>query len=82
MRIRLLAFARLRELLGWSEREIDFPAAARAADVWSELEAQCGALAPLRGSTRLAVNGAVVSQWDRVLQAGDEVALLPPSSGG
>lgn len=82
MRVRLLAFARLRELLGWSEREVELPAAARADDVWRELETQCGDLAPLRHSTRLAVNGAVVPHWDRVLQAGDEVALLPPSSGG
>ena len=82
MRLRLLAFARLRELLGWSEREIDVPENARAEDVWSELVAECAALAPLRGSTRVALNGAVLARWDGALAAGDELALLPPSSGG
>lgn len=82
MRLRLLAFARLRELLGWSEREIDVAEDARAEDVWSGLVAECGALASLRGSTRVAVNGSVVPHWDGALKPGDEVALLPPSSGG
>jgi len=82
VRLRLLAFARLRELLGWSEREIDVAEHARAADVWSELVAECGALASLRDSTRVAVNGSIVARWDGALKPGDEVALLPPSSGG
>lgn len=82
MRLRLLAFARLRELLGWSEREIDVAADARAEDVWSGLVAECAALAPLRDSTRVAVNGSVAARWDGALKPDDEIALLPPSSGG
>ena len=82
MRLRLLAFARLRELLGWSEREIDVAENARAEDVWSALVAECAGLAALRDSTRVAVNGSVAARWNAELQAGDEVALLPPSSGG
>lgn len=82
MRVRLLAFARLREALGWNEREIDAPDGASVDDVWSTLERECSPLAPLRASTRAAKNGAIVRDWRDSLQSGDEVAFLPPSSGG
>lgn len=82
MRVRLLAFARLRELLGWNEREMDAPDGASVDDLWRTLERDCEPLASLRASTRAAKNGAIVREWNDALQSGDEIAFLPPSSGG
>lgn len=82
MRVRMLAFARLRELLGWNEREIDAPDGTSVNDLWTTLERECPPLAALRSSTRAAANGSVLRDWQTAVRAGDEVAFLPPSSGG
>jgi molybdopterin converting factor small subunit len=82
MRVRLLAFARLRELLGWSEREYDAPDGASLDDLWQSLARECTPLAALRPSTRVAMNGALVRDWHTSVNGGDEIAFLPPSSGG
>ena len=81
MRITLLAFGMLRELLGKSTAPLDLPAGATVSDV---LE-RCRALAPgkdgLWSSVAVAVNQEYVRAGHR-LEDGDEVALLPPVSGG
>ena len=81
--IKLLAFAVAREAVGAGEQtfplEPPVPVTARAL-----LDRLCDAfppLAPHRGSLRLAVNGAY-AEWDQEVVAGDEVALIPPVSGG
>lgn len=81
MTIRVLAFARLREILGVSERSLDLPEGARVDDAWTALERTHRALAGERGSTRAARNGRVVG-FDEKLCNGDELALLPPVGGG
>lgn len=81
MRVRVLAFARLRELLGGSVREVEMPAGAVAGDVWTHLERACPQLHTLKSSTRLARAGRVVLS-DEPLYEGDEIALLPPVGGG
>jgi molybdopterin synthase catalytic subunit/molybdopterin converting factor small subunit len=66
-------FAGLREQAGWSTREVD---AATVADVWPALglgEEPAGLL--------YAVNREY-AQRERELRDGDEVALIPPVSGG
>jgi molybdopterin synthase catalytic subunit len=63
----------LRERAGWSEREVD---AATVADVWSALE-----LGDEPAGLLYAVNRAYAER-DQPLTAGDEVALIPPVSGG
>lgn len=77
MRVRLRAFAQLRELLG-DAREIELPAGAQARDVWSLLPEAARAHEP---NTRIARNGVVVPA-DARLNDGDDIALLPPVSGG
>jgi len=81
MRVTLLAFGMLRELLGKATAPLDLPAGATVGDV---LE-RCRALAPekdgLWASVAVAVNQEYVRAGHR-LNDGDEVALLPPVSGG
>jgi len=81
LRVRVLAFARLRELLGFGERELDLPSPATLDDLWSMLTAGAPQAAPLRASTRLARNG-LVAEGTAAVADGDEVALLPPVGGG
>jgi molybdopterin synthase catalytic subunit/molybdopterin converting factor small subunit len=66
-------FAGLRERAGWSEREVD---AATVADVWRALE-----LGDEPAGLLYAVNKEYATP-ERELADGDEVALIPPVSGG
>ena len=73
MTVRVRLFAGLRERAGWSEREIE---AATVADVWPALDL---------GDEPPGLLYAVNRQYaDRTmpLSDGDEVALIPPVSGG
>jgi molybdopterin converting factor small subunit len=79
--VRVLAFARLRELLGFGEREIDLAAHATLDDAWRAVAGAIPEATRLRASTRLARNG-VVSDGAVALDDGDEIALLPPVGGG
>jgi molybdopterin converting factor small subunit len=81
MRIRVLAFARLRELLGGGAHDIDVEEGATIADVWDALADRYTAIVPLAASTRIARNGRVATATER-LEANDEVSLLPPVGGG
>lgn len=81
LRVRVLAFARLRELLASGELRLELAAGARVSDVWQRLSDGHSALAQLRNSTRIARNGRIVS-FDTPLADGDELALLPPVGGG
>ncbi|MFN2448604.1 MAG: MoaD/ThiS family protein [Candidatus Baltobacteraceae bacterium] len=81
MRVRVLAFARLGELLGWTRRDVMLPGPSSTSDVWTLLAAQAPAIAPLAESTRIARNGRVVIT-PQLLEEDDEIALLPPVSGG
>lgn len=81
MFIRVLAFARLRELLGFGDRELDVDDGATLDDVWVRLARDAAGLDGLRSSTRFARNGALAG-GTTPLREGDEVALLPPVGGG
>jgi molybdopterin converting factor small subunit len=77
--VRLIAFARARELL--AERcSIEVTGGARISDVWSRLLEAIPQLSEVRG-VRFAV-GAKMSEPDRVLHEGDELAILPAVGGG
>lgn len=81
MKICVLAFARLREVIGASERSLDLPENARIEDAWEALLRNYPALRDERRSTRVARNGKLAS-FDEALGEGDELALLPPVGGG
>jgi len=80
MRIRARCFATLRELSA-ARSDLDLPADASVADAWDGLVSRHPGLAPHRPYTQAARNGNAVS-WDEPLADGDEVAFLPPVSGG
>ena len=81
MTVRVLAFAQLRDIVGAGAQTLDLPAGATVRDAWHELVRRYSALESLAASTRLARNGAFAA--DTVaLGDGDELALLPPVSGG
>ena len=76
---RVLLFGPLAELASWRERELDV---ATVAAVLQTLEHELGdAFAALVPRCRIWVNGQP-AESDEVLRATDEVALLPPVSGG
>jgi molybdopterin converting factor small subunit len=78
--VRVLAFARVRELLG-PPREIELPNGSTAGALWDDLAQRCQGLPELAQSTRIARNGRVVQRNEK-LEDGDEIALLPPAGGG
>jgi MoaE-MoaD fusion protein len=69
-------FAGLRERGGAGERELELPDGARVADVWAKL-----GLGDEPGGLLYAVNRSYVGP-EHGLAHGDEVALIPPVSGG
>jgi molybdopterin converting factor small subunit len=79
--VRVLTFARLREALGFGEREFSFALPATLEDVWTKVTAEWPEATAMRPSTRFARNGALVSAATAVAE-GDEIALLPPVGGG
>jgi MoaE-MoaD fusion protein len=81
MRIRIRLFAMQRELAGTREVPIDLDAGATVADAWTALVARHPVLAPGRDSVRFARNGAY-AEASTPLTDGDEVAMIPPVSGG
>ena len=80
MRLRLLCFGRLREILA-PEMVVELASPASVADLWQALRAQYPALAPYEGAVAVAVNQSFAAP-STLLSEGDEVALLPPVSGG
>ncbi len=78
--VRLRCFAILRELSIDRETRL-LPDGATVADAWADLAARFEALQPHRPYVRPARNAAYAA-WDAPLADGDEIAFLPPVSGG
>ena len=81
MRVTVRLFARLRDIAGASELIRDVPPNASVKTVWEQLVREFPPLAPYASSISAAVN-ADYSRLDASLADGDEVAFLPPVSGG
>jgi molybdopterin synthase sulfur carrier subunit len=79
MRFRVLYFASLRDAAGRDAEAVDF-AGVDARGLYAQLREVHG-FALAQQNLRLAVNGEF-APWDRTLADGDEVAFLPPVSGG
>ena len=81
MRIRVLFFGVLRDVTGLREDSIDVPAGGLASSVFDHYAAQFPKLGEMSRSIVLAVNQKFCAPTVP-LQDGDELAMLPPVSGG
>lgn len=79
MTVRL--FARLREIAGGAETRIELPDGSTAADAWRALTLRHPVLEAYSSSVSCAVNEEYARPGTPI-RDGDEVAFLPPVSGG
>lgn len=80
-RLTIRLFATLRERAGTSELAREYPEGTTVAEVWESLKEEFPALRSYRDSVGFAVNQEYV-QGDCRLRDGDELAFIPPVSGG
>ena len=81
MQIRILLFGVLKDLVGRSTDVVDLPEGTRVKDLLSHYVRQAPRIGAILPSIACSVNEEYAAT-DRELSAGDEVALLPPVSGG
>jgi len=81
MRVTVRLFARLRDLAGTAEliREVPEPADART--VWNTMAAEWPALREYERTMSVAIN-AEYARMTAAVHDGDEIAFMPPVSGG
>ena len=79
---KVLMLGRLRDVAGWRERTLDVPPATLSAlrALLAEEDPALGEALAGKG-IQAAVNKALV-RTDAALEPGDEIAFLPPMSGG
>ena len=81
MRVTVRLFARLRDLAGAGELVRDVPAPATVKSVWQTLVDDMPALQEYERTMSVAVN-ADYAKMSAAVAEGDEVAFMPPVSGG
>ncbi|HIA50272.1 MAG TPA: molybdopterin converting factor subunit 1 [Acidobacteria bacterium] len=81
MRVNIRVFARLRDIVGAAELDRDVPTGTTAQRLWEDLVEEFPDISTYTGSISTAVN-AEYAKMETVLDDGDEVAFLPPVSGG
>jgi molybdopterin synthase catalytic subunit len=81
MHVRVRLFARQRQIAGTREVALELAAGATVEDAWTAVAAVHPALADGRPYVRFARNGQYTAA-DTSLEEGDEVACIPPVSGG
>ena len=79
--IKVLLFAQLKDRLGESEITLTLPSNSTGFSLIEALARRDPYVKPLLEVSRLAVGKEYVS-WDHPLQEGQEVAVIPPVSGG
>ncbi len=81
MQVTVLFFGMLKDLVGRSEERLELPEGARLETVFEHYASQFPRLRQMAGSVVLAHNQEFAAH-DVLLGEGDEVALMPPVSGG
>ena len=79
--VRARLFARLREQAGTDAENVELPAGSTVADVYEALQKLHPGLQADPKAVRAALNQEFAG-WDAVVADGDEVAFIPPVSGG
>ena len=81
MRVRVLFFGQLKEITGVAQEDAELSDGARVEDLFERYGRRFPKLAEFRASVAASVNQEY-SGWRAPLASGDEVAFLPPVSGG
>lgn len=81
MKVRLLLFAVLREIVGREEVELEVATATTVGEVVEKLIAENPQIAAMADVIQVAINQEFAER-NTELEPGDEIALLPPLSGG
>ncbi len=81
MRVRVLFFGQLKDIAGVSQEDAELSEGARVEDLYERYARRFPRLAEFRPSIVASVNQEY-AEWRAALAAGDEVAFLPPVSGG
>lgn len=81
MKVRVRCFAAVREIVGVGDLVVDLPEGSTLDQLIHQLQAQFPQLQALTGSLLFSVNREYAAT-DKRLAAGDEVAFIPPVSGG
>jgi molybdopterin converting factor subunit 1 len=81
MQARVLFFGNLKDIAGGPERSVEFRPGETISELFERCASQKPELAPFRSSV-VASRNQEFAPWTTVLESGDEVAFLPPVSGG
>jgi molybdopterin converting factor subunit 1 len=81
MQVRVLFFGRLKEIVGFADDTAELSEGARVEDLFARYGNRFPELAQFRPSVAAAVNQEY-AEWRALLHNNDEVAFLPPVSGG
>jgi molybdopterin converting factor subunit 1 len=81
IRVKVLFFGRLKEIVGRAEESVDLAEGAPIEVLFAHCGARHPELAPFRPSL-VASRNQEFAAWSTPLHSGDEVAFLPPVSGG
>jgi molybdopterin synthase catalytic subunit/molybdopterin converting factor small subunit len=81
VRVRVLFFGQLREIVGRDGEQAELEAGARVEDLFARYSGRFPQLAELRPSIAPSLNQEF-ADWEAPLSADDEVGFLPPVSGG
>jgi molybdopterin converting factor subunit 1 len=81
VRVTVRVFARLRDITGAAELARELAPGATIGDLWRQLAGEFPELAVYERSISSAIN-ADYARMDQVIGEGDEIAFLPPVSGG
>lgn len=81
MRVRVLFFGQLKEIIGVAQEDAELSEGARVEDLFERYIRRFPKLAAFRPSIAASVNQEYAN-WRAPLASGDEVAFLPPVSGG
>lgn len=81
VRVKVLFFGRLKDVVGRSEESLDVNDASTIEQLFAVYSQRIPAMAKYRSSV-VASRNQEFAAWDTLLHSGDEVAFLPPVSGG
>ena len=81
IRVKVLFFGRLKDVVGLCEASLELPEASTIEHLFALHAARVPELAKYRSSL-VASRNQEFAAWDTALHSGDEIAFLPPVSGG